>query len=59
MTQARGGDGRLTAVDAVRGSAVLGTFAVRVGPGPRPEGAGYLIVAADGRTAGRTAAGPC
>lgn len=24
-------------------------FAVHVGPGPRPEGAGYLIVAADGR----------
>lgn len=49
MTQTRGGSGRLTAVDAVRGLAVLGMFAVHVGPGPRPEGAGYLIVAADGR----------
>ncbi|MER6780852.1 MULTISPECIES: DUF418 domain-containing protein [unclassified Streptomyces] len=44
-----GGGGRLAAVDAVRGLAVLGMFAVHVGPGPRPEGAGYLIVAADGR----------
>ncbi|MFF4099661.1 DUF418 domain-containing protein [Streptomyces sp. NPDC001903] len=43
------GSGRLAAVDAVRGLAVLGMFAVHVGPGPRPEGAGYLIVAADGR----------
>ncbi|MFB7782967.1 DUF418 domain-containing protein [Streptomyces vinaceus] len=49
MTQACGGSGRLAAVDAVRGVAVLGMFAVHVGPGPRPEGAGYLIVAADGR----------
>ncbi|MFB7978675.1 DUF418 domain-containing protein [Streptomyces vinaceus] len=49
MTQACGGSGRLAAVDAVRGLAVLGMFAVHVGPGPRPEGAGYLIVAADGR----------
>lgn len=44
-----GGSGRLVAVDAVRGLAVLGMFAVHVGPGPRPEGAGYLLVAADGR----------
>ncbi|MFF4852793.1 DUF418 domain-containing protein [Streptomyces sp. NPDC001194] len=44
-----GGGGRLAAVDAVRGLAVLGMFAVHVGPGPRPEGAGFLIVAADGR----------
>ncbi|MFD0265508.1 DUF418 domain-containing protein [Streptomyces sp. NPDC127106] len=43
------GPGRLTGVDAVRGLAVLGMFAVHVGPGPRPEGAGYLVVAADGR----------
>ncbi|MFD9367666.1 DUF418 domain-containing protein [Streptomyces sp. NPDC060020] len=44
-----GGPGRLAGVDAVRGLAVLGMFAVHVGPGPRPEGAGYLLVAADGR----------
>lgn len=43
------GHGRLVAVDAVRGLAVLGMFAVHVGPGPRPDGAGYLLVAADGR----------
>lgn len=43
------GAGRLTGVDAVRGLAVLGMFAVHVGPGPQPEGAGYLVVAADGR----------
>ncbi|MEV6950466.1 DUF418 domain-containing protein [Streptomyces sp. NPDC051183] len=41
--------GRLAGVDAVRGLAVLGMFAVHVGPAPRAEGAGYLIVAADGR----------
>ncbi|WP_405959089.1 heparan-alpha-glucosaminide N-acetyltransferase domain-containing protein [Streptomyces sp. NBC_00868] len=41
--------GRLAGVDAVRGLAVLGMFAVHVGPGARPEGAGFLIVAADGR----------
>ncbi|MEU9105070.1 DUF418 domain-containing protein [Streptomyces xanthophaeus] len=44
-----GGTGRLAGVDAVRGLAVLGMFAVHVGPGARPEGAGYLMVAADGR----------
>ncbi|MFI1650830.1 DUF418 domain-containing protein [Streptomyces avidinii] len=44
-----GGSGRLAGVDAVRGLAVLGMFAVHVGPGPEPEGAGYLLVAADGR----------
>ncbi|WP_405442730.1 DUF418 domain-containing protein [Streptomyces avidinii] len=44
-----GGYGRLAGVDAVRGLAVLGMFAVHVGPGPEPEGAGYLLVAADGR----------
>ncbi|MFE9927988.1 heparan-alpha-glucosaminide N-acetyltransferase domain-containing protein [Streptomyces sp. NPDC005533] len=43
------GRARLAGVDAVRGIAVLGMFAVHVGPGPRPEGAGYLLVAADGR----------
>ncbi|MFD9337161.1 DUF418 domain-containing protein [Streptomyces sp. NPDC060028] len=43
------GGGRLAAVDAARGLAVLGMFAVHVGPGPRAEGAGYLILAADGR----------
>ncbi|MFI6144039.1 hypothetical protein [Streptomyces sp. NPDC051109] len=35
--------------DAVRGVAVLGMFAVHVGPDPRPEAAAYLILAADGR----------
>ncbi|MER7821387.1 DUF418 domain-containing protein [Streptomyces sp. NPDC096097] len=44
-----GGSGRLAGVDAVRGLAVLGMFAVHVGPGPEPRGAGYLLVAADGR----------
>ncbi|MBP2342291.1 MULTISPECIES: DUF418 domain-containing protein [Streptomyces] len=44
-----GGSGRLAGVDAVRGLAVLGMFAVHVGPSPQPEGAGYLLVAADGR----------
>ncbi|WP_405787599.1 DUF418 domain-containing protein [Streptomyces sp. NBC_00029] len=43
------GTGRLAGVDAVRGLAVLGMFAVHVGPSPEPEGAGYLLVAADGR----------
>lgn len=41
--------GRLAGVDAVRGLAVLGMFAVHVGPSPQPEGAGYVLVAADGR----------
>ncbi|WP_327733858.1 DUF418 domain-containing protein [Streptomyces nojiriensis] len=40
---------RLAGIDAVRGLAVLGMFAVHVGPSPEPEGAGYLLVAADGR----------
>ncbi|MFI8341624.1 DUF418 domain-containing protein [Streptomyces sp. NPDC085639] len=44
-----GGSVRLAGVDAVRGLAVLGMFAVHVGPSPEPEGAGYLLVAADGR----------
>ncbi|MFJ6479060.1 MULTISPECIES: DUF418 domain-containing protein [unclassified Streptomyces] len=44
-----GSGGRLAGVDAVRGLAVLGMFAVHVGPSPEPEGAGYLLVAADGR----------
>ncbi|MFJ4860516.1 DUF418 domain-containing protein [Streptomyces sp. NPDC088748] len=44
-----GGSVRLAGVDAVRGLAVLGMFAVHVGPGPEREGAGYLLVAADGR----------
>ncbi|MFD9406012.1 DUF418 domain-containing protein [Streptomyces sp. NPDC059989] len=44
-----GGSGRLAGVDAVRGLAVLGMFAVHVGPEARPEGTGYLIVASDGR----------
>ncbi|WP_327387204.1 DUF418 domain-containing protein [Streptomyces sp. NBC_01207] len=46
---AAGSGGRLAGVDAVRGLAVLGMFAVHVGPSPEPEGAGYLLVAADGR----------
>ncbi|MFF2785878.1 DUF418 domain-containing protein [Streptomyces sp. NPDC058049] len=46
---AGGPAGRLAGVDAVRGLAVLGMFAVHVGPSPEPEGAGYLLVAADGR----------
>ncbi|MER6251995.1 DUF418 domain-containing protein [Streptomyces sp. NPDC001584] len=46
---AGGSGGRLAGVDAVRGLAVLGMFAVHVGPSPEPEGAGYLLVAADGR----------
>ncbi|MEJ8645846.1 DUF418 domain-containing protein [Streptomyces sp. MS1.HAVA.3] len=33
----------------MRGLAVLGMFAVHVGPSPQPEGAGYVLVAADGR----------
>lgn len=44
-----GAGGRLAGVDAVRGLAVLGMFAVHVGPSPRPEGAGWVVVAADGR----------
>ncbi|MFD9480869.1 DUF418 domain-containing protein [Streptomyces nojiriensis] len=46
---AGGPAGRLAGVDAARGLAVLGMFAVHVGPSPEPEGAGYLLVAADGR----------
>ncbi|MFI5619846.1 DUF418 domain-containing protein [Streptomyces sp. NPDC051567] len=45
----KGAGTRLAGVDAVRGLAVLGMFAVHVGPGPRPDGAGYLVIAADGR----------
>ncbi|MCB5182931.1 DUF418 domain-containing protein [Streptomyces antimicrobicus] len=41
--------GRLAGVDAVRGLAVLGMFAVHVGPDPQPSGAGHLVMAADGR----------
>ncbi|MFJ7203441.1 DUF418 domain-containing protein [Streptomyces sp. NPDC098789] len=40
---------RLSGVDAARGLAVLGMFAVHVGPGARPSGANYLVLAADGR----------
>ncbi|RSS79595.1 heparan-alpha-glucosaminide N-acetyltransferase domain-containing protein [Streptomyces sp. WAC06614] len=40
---------RLVGVDAVRGLAVLGMFAVHVGPDPAPSGAGHLVLAADGR----------
>ncbi|WP_327355265.1 heparan-alpha-glucosaminide N-acetyltransferase domain-containing protein [Streptomyces sp. NBC_01304] len=40
---------RLTGLDAARGIAVLGMFAVHVGPPPEPIGAGWLLVAADGR----------
>ncbi|MDG4858484.1 heparan-alpha-glucosaminide N-acetyltransferase domain-containing protein, partial [Streptomyces sp. T-3] len=40
---------RLTGLDAARGIAVLGMFAVHVGPPPEPAGAGWLLVAADGR----------
>ncbi|MFZ3473623.1 heparan-alpha-glucosaminide N-acetyltransferase domain-containing protein [Streptomyces sp. 4.24] len=43
------GANRLTGLDAARGAAVLGMFAVHVGPPPVPEGAGWLLVAADGR----------
>ncbi|MBT2452092.1 DUF1624 domain-containing protein [Streptomyces sp. ISL-43] len=43
------GANRLTGLDAARGIAVLGMFAVHVGPPPAPEGAGWLLVAADGR----------
>ncbi|WP_438297407.1 heparan-alpha-glucosaminide N-acetyltransferase domain-containing protein [Streptomyces sp. HUAS TT7] len=42
-------DNRLQALDAARGLAVLGMFAVHVGPRPEPSGAGYLLIAADGR----------
>ncbi|MCM1968307.1 heparan-alpha-glucosaminide N-acetyltransferase domain-containing protein [Streptomyces sp. G1] len=43
------GPNRLTGLDAARGIAVLGMFAVHVGPPPVPEGTGWLLVAADGR----------
>ncbi|MFF3216678.1 heparan-alpha-glucosaminide N-acetyltransferase domain-containing protein [Streptomyces sp. NPDC002886] len=43
------GSNRLTGLDAARGIAVLGMFAVHVGPPPAPEGPGWLLVAADGR----------
>lgn len=43
------GSNRLTGLDAARGAAVLGMFAVHVGPPPVPDGAGWLLVAADGR----------
>ncbi|MCY0928513.1 heparan-alpha-glucosaminide N-acetyltransferase domain-containing protein [Streptomyces sp. H27-H1] len=43
------GPNRLTGLDAARGTAVLGMFAVHVGPPPTPEGPGWLFVAADGR----------
>lgn len=43
------GPNRLTGLDAARGIAVLGMFAVHVGPPPTPEGPGWLLVAADGR----------
>ncbi|MFE2289050.1 heparan-alpha-glucosaminide N-acetyltransferase domain-containing protein [Streptomyces sp. NPDC059443] len=43
------GANRLTGLDAARGTAVLGMFAVHVGPPPVPDGAGWLLVAADGR----------
>ncbi|MCJ0872926.1 heparan-alpha-glucosaminide N-acetyltransferase domain-containing protein [Streptomyces sp. AP-93] len=43
------GPNRLTGLDAARGMAVLGMFAVHVGPPPTPEGPGWLLVAADGR----------
>ncbi|WP_424213143.1 DUF418 domain-containing protein [Streptomyces sp. BI20] len=43
------GTSRLIGLDAARGLAVLGMFAVHVGPPPRPEGAGWLLVLADGR----------
>ncbi|MFC9294941.1 DUF418 domain-containing protein [Streptomyces sp. NPDC057011] len=62
-------------MDAVRGLAVLGMFAVHVGPEPRAEGARFAILAADGRAPalftllagfslvlarrGRSAAEPC
>ncbi|MEU8773611.1 DUF418 domain-containing protein [Streptomyces sp. NPDC048606] len=43
------GANRLIGLDAARGIAVLGMFAVHVGPTPRFSGAGWLLVAADGR----------
>lgn len=43
------GPNRLTGLDAARGVAVLGMFAVHVGPPPAPGGPGWLLVAADGR----------
>lgn len=43
------GPNRLTGLDAARGTAVLGMLAVHVGPPPAPDGAGWLLVAADGR----------
>ncbi|MFC7306389.1 DUF418 domain-containing protein [Streptomyces monticola] len=43
------GNDRLTGLDAARGIAVLGMFAVHVGPPPEPGGPGWLLIAADGR----------
>lgn len=44
------GDKRLLGLDAARGLAVLGMFAVHVGPDPYRSGAGYLLVAAEARS---------
>ncbi|MFI0976246.1 heparan-alpha-glucosaminide N-acetyltransferase domain-containing protein [Streptomyces sp. NPDC021093] len=40
---------RLLGVDVARAVAVLAMFAAHVGPNPEPSGAGWLMVAADGR----------
>ncbi|MFC5722843.1 heparan-alpha-glucosaminide N-acetyltransferase domain-containing protein [Streptomyces gamaensis] len=42
-------ESRLVGLDAVRGLAILGMFAVHVGPAPYRDGPGYVLVAADGR----------
>ncbi|RST14331.1 DUF1624 domain-containing protein [Streptomyces sp. WAC05374] len=40
---------RLTSVDVARAIAVFAMFAAHIGPPARPEGAGHLLVALDGR----------
>lgn len=44
------GDKRLVGLDAARGLAVVGMFAVHVGPDAYRSGAGYLLIAAQGRS---------
>ena len=43
---------RLVSVDLVRAIAVFAMFAAHIGPPVKPEGAGYLLVAFDGRAPG-------
>ncbi|WP_328666252.1 heparan-alpha-glucosaminide N-acetyltransferase domain-containing protein [Streptomyces sp. NBC_00322] len=43
---------RLLSVDLVRAIAVFAMFAAHIGPPVKPEGAGYLLVAFDGRAPG-------